>query len=226
MSAPKPHFLLFSEAHRRSGSATDPSGVGPILAQADNSPPRGKWRFVLESLDSGKRLEVSDEEGEAGRDRLDLLAVVRGLEALDQPSRVTLVTPSRYVTRGLRYGLPQWRENQWRWERFGQLAPVNNSDLWQRIDGALRYHTLDCRMWRYDPPAESVEAVAERSPAENIAAAASDGVARPRGAPPRKIARRRPNRFWPRLKSAAQRLVSSGRRRYCAAGAGGVSVAH
>ena len=77
-------------------------------------------------------------------------AIVRGLEALDQPSRVTLFTASRYVARGLRFGLESWRESDWQWERFGQMQPVKNADLWQRIDQAMRFHQVDVRTPRYD----------------------------------------------------------------------------
>jgi hypothetical protein len=73
------------------------------------------------------------------------LAIVRALESLDQPSRVTLVTASRNVRRGLTYGLPLWRESAWQWERYGQMTPVKNGDLWRRIDRALAIHALDCR---------------------------------------------------------------------------------
>jgi len=100
---------------------------------------------VLESVDGRDCLQAEDVESETSGDRLALLAVVRGLEALDQPSRVTLVTNNRYVARGLRFGLREWRENQWRWERFGQMMPVRNGDLWRRIDHALRYHHVECR---------------------------------------------------------------------------------
>jgi ribonuclease HI len=134
MSIPRPHFLLFSDSVSESG--TDPQG--PHAS-------RGAWRFVLESVDGEEKLEVEDDEPHVAGDRLDLLAVVRGLEALDQPSRVTLVTSSRYVARGFRYGLQEWRENGWQWERYGQMAPVRNGDLWQRVDRAIRYHRVDCR---------------------------------------------------------------------------------
>jgi len=134
MSIPRPHFLLFSDAVSEPGPESQDPRTG-----------RGAWRFVLEAIDGEDKLEVEDEEPHVGGDRLDLLAVVRGLEALDQPSRVTLVTSSRYVARGLRYGLSEWRENDWQWERFGQMAPVRNGDLWQRVDRALQYHRVDCR---------------------------------------------------------------------------------
>jgi ribonuclease HI len=143
MSASAPHYLLFSESRldRR------PSG--------DRSPETqevGQWRFVLESVDGATRLEADDKEPEFDENRLELLAVVRGLEALNEPSRVTLVTRSRYVTRGFRYRLDQWRENNWCWERFGEMTPVRNRDLWRRIDRAMQYHRVECRVWRFDAP--------------------------------------------------------------------------
>jgi ribonuclease HI len=111
-----------------------------------------EWRFVLEALDGSARLEAADEEPDVEPDRLELLAVVRGLEALNQPSRVTLVTPSRYVSRGFRFGLNEWRENDWQWERFGEMAPIKNGDLWRRVDRAMRFHKVECRTWRFDAP--------------------------------------------------------------------------
>ncbi len=132
MNVAKPHYLLFSESCRKSQ--------------------QGQWRFVLQLIDGTEQFEAADAEPDARGERLELLAVVRGLEALAQPSRVTLVTPSRYVNRGLNYGLAEWRVNGWRWEHYGEMVPVKNRDLWQRVDSALRFHQLDCRTWRFDPP--------------------------------------------------------------------------
>jgi ribonuclease HI len=110
----------------------------------------GRWRFVLRALDGSDRLVAEDMEPDVHGERLELLALVRGLEALAQPSRVTLFTPSRYIRTGIRSGLPEWRRNGWRWEYFGQMVPVKNCDLWQRVDRALRFHELECRSLRVD----------------------------------------------------------------------------
>ncbi len=143
MNVPAPHFLLFSEARATRAEASTASNDS------------GLWHFVLESVDGSSKLEATDEEPELDPERLELLAIVRGLEALDQPSHVTLVTRSRSVTRGLRFGLDRWRENGWQWECFGKMAPIKDSDLWQRVDQALRFHQVRCRTWRFDPPEES-----------------------------------------------------------------------
>lgn len=129
-----PHFLLLTQ--------TQPSPDPEIRG--------GLWRFVLEQFGSSNRIEVSEVEPGIWGERLQLLAVVRGLEALEQPSRVTLVTPSRFVGNGIRRGLSTWRENRWQWERFGEMTPIKHCDLWKRIDQALQYHQVNCRIWEFE----------------------------------------------------------------------------
>ena len=136
MKQTAPHFLLLTQAQ----SNPDPHGRGGI------------WRFVLEQIGSTIRIEVSEEEPGVWGERLQLLAVVRGLEALEQTSRVTLITPSRFVGNGIRRGLAQWRNNGWQWERFEEQAPIKHCDLWKRVDHALQFHQVNCRIWDFDEP--------------------------------------------------------------------------
>ncbi|MBI3837484.1 MAG: hypothetical protein HY288_06080 [Planctomycetia bacterium] len=148
MRVAAPHFLLFSESCRKSS--------------------QGQWRFVLQSLDGTEQFEAADAEPNARGERLELLAVVRGLEALAQPSRVTLVTPSKYVNRGLTYGLEEWRANDWQWEHYGEMVPVKNRDLWQRVDRALSFHKLECRTWRFDLPHLAANASDKQTPSSHM----------------------------------------------------------
>ena len=152
MSPSTPHYLLYC----RSGDRDEP----------------GRWWFVLRTTNGLGQHEARDVEPKIRGERLELLTLVRGLEALDQPSRVTLMTASRYVREGIRYGLPQWRGNGWRWELFGEMVPLKNRDLWQRIDRAMQFHQVECRSWRIDPPHEPVTAPdwgRKRCPAIRIA---------------------------------------------------------
>jgi len=139
MNVPRPHFQLYSHA-----------SASRAAAHAGSDDSSGEWRFILKREDGQVEAQAADEEPGTPADRLELLAIVRGLEALDQLSRVTLFTASRYVARGLRFGLESWRESDWQWERFGQMQPVKNADLWQRIDQAMRFHQVDVRTPRYD----------------------------------------------------------------------------
>jgi ribonuclease HI len=129
MQASLPHFLLQAETYR--------SGRG-----------LPRWRFNLQGVGSDQRLTAADNESTTRRSRLELLAVVRGLEALDAPSRVTLLTRSRYVTSGIRRQLAQWRANNWQWERFGEMTQIRDYDLWRRVDRALEFHTVECCVWQ------------------------------------------------------------------------------
>jgi ribonuclease HI len=148
MSVPAPHFLLFSSARH-----TRP----PHESNA------GQWHFVIRASDGTTTLEAEDAESEVSRDRLELLAIVRGLEALEQPSSVTIITSSRYIQRGLLHGLVNWRENGWQWERFGALTPVKNADLWRRIDHAMRFHAVRCRVISAKTTAANAPAATDHS---------------------------------------------------------------
>jgi ribonuclease HI len=154
MTAPAAHYLLFAEAT-----------IDPSLG--------GSWRFVLENVATGETFSATDFEPIECHERLELLAVVRGLEAIDHTARVTLVTKSRYVNRGLKRGLNDWRANGWQWERFGRVVPVRDHDLWKRVDRALNYHQVDCRLWQFAAE-EEAEATALVPEVESVV------VARPR----------------------------------------------
>jgi ribonuclease HI len=134
MDTRRPHYLLYSHTDTRSQS--------------------GSWKVVLRSSDGKVLFEAGDTEPNTQGERLELLAVVRGLEAIEGPARITLATASRYVRRGLAYGLQEWRTNGWSWEWFGRMVPIKNRDLWQRLDRALQFHDVQCRQWRLDPPHE------------------------------------------------------------------------
>lgn len=173
MSVRAPHYLLFSEARQRSKPLFSPDASEQKVSTTGSRGPsssrrisgtrkQGAWRFVLESVEGEDKFEALDEEPEVSGDRLELLAVVRGLEALDQPSRVTLVTRSPYVARGFRFGLNEWRENDWRWEHYGEYTQVQNHDLWQRVDRAMSFHKVECRIWRFDSAHAESESAASR----------------------------------------------------------------
>src|SRR5262245_32081383 len=123
MSVPAPHFLLYPKAvcRRAVGTLARSASEGfvdgrEIDTRNSEASHLSQWRFVLRLPGGEKSLEAADVEDGASTERLELLAIIRGLESLDQPSRVTLVA-SGHVERGLKYGLAQWRENDWQWER-------------------------------------------------------------------------------------------------------------
>lgn len=108
------------------------------------------WRFLLVTLGSegqSSTVSGSDLVESSTALRAELLALVRGLEAIDGPGQVKLFSGSRHIRRGMTRGLAQWKLQDWHWERFGRRVPVRDCDLWQRIDHALQFHTVECQAW-------------------------------------------------------------------------------
>lgn len=127
-----------------------------LFTETIQSPARSPgWRFMLHDLDAQHTVSASDIEPDVNGERLELMAAVRGLESLDGPSQVTLVTASNYVRRGIARGLKQWKANNWKWERFGRVVTVKDCDLWRRIDRALEFHQINARGWRFNLVADA-----------------------------------------------------------------------
>jgi ribonuclease HI len=156
MSVPAPHFLLHARAKRAGRS--------------------GRWAFSLESNDGSHSMKVEDTEPEISGERLELLALVRGLEALPQPARVTVVAANSRLNRMLNGGLEEWRANGWRWEHHGEMVPVKNADLWRRVDRALHFHEVRLRPRHDGVEAETPEIEALSAP--DIARRRRDGAHR------------------------------------------------
>ena len=142
-----PHYLLFPQSNRTSSV--------------------GAWQFTIRLADGSEQYQAADVEPGLHGQRLELLTVIRALESLDQPSQVTLVGCSEYIRNGMQYGLPEWQANGWRWECFGQMVPVKNGDLWQRMERALRFHQVECCRRRFDLPHGRFGG--ENSPADRLA---------------------------------------------------------
>jgi len=106
------------------------------------NPGPGGWAFLLRHPASGKELERSGAEPETTNNRMELLAVIRGLEALKRPTLVELVTDSVYVGRGLTQWLPRWKANGWRRHAGKQQPDIKNEDLWRRLDQLLAQHRV------------------------------------------------------------------------------------
>lgn len=102
----------------------------------------GTWHFALEQVDGTPVFSAGDQD-QGDLNRLTLLAAVRGLESIDGPSSVTLVSSSRYLIRSLADSLPRWRSGGFMWEHFGRRIDVQHADLWRRIDRAIAIHRVD-----------------------------------------------------------------------------------
>jgi ribonuclease HI len=106
------------------------------------NPGPGGWAFILRHPASGKELEESGGEPETTNNRMELSAVVRGLETLKRPSQVELFTDSVYVGKGISEWLSKWKANGWRRKERNKLVPIANEPLWRKLDALLAKHKV------------------------------------------------------------------------------------
>jgi ribonuclease HI len=96
------------------------------------NPGPGGWAALL--IAGGKRREVSGAEALTTNNRMELLAVIEGLNALKRRCAVQLYTDSKYVLQGATEWLANWKARGW---RTAAREPVKNQDLWERLDAAI-----------------------------------------------------------------------------------------
>lgn len=106
------------------------------------NPGPGGWAFILRHPASGKEMERFGAERKTTNNRMEMTAVIRGLEALKRPTRVELVTDSTYVGKGLTEWLAKWKKNGWRRRERDRWVEVKNEDLWRRLDELLAKHQV------------------------------------------------------------------------------------
>jgi len=106
------------------------------------NPGPGGWAYILRHEASGKEKEASGGEPETTNNRMELLAVIRGLEALNRPCRVELYTDSVYVGKGLSQWMASWKRNGWRRREGKSLKPIKNAELWRRLDELASQHQV------------------------------------------------------------------------------------
>ncbi len=106
------------------------------------NPGPGGWGVLLVAKKGDtvlKERELRGGEAETTNNRMELLAAIEALEALDRSSAITLVTDSAYVKNGITSWLANWKANGW---RTAGKKPVKNEDLWRRLDEAQNRHDV------------------------------------------------------------------------------------
>lgn len=107
------------------------------------NPGPGGWAYILQHPASGQARDSSGAEPRTTNNRMELMGVIAGLSTLKRPCRVELVTDSQYVAKGIHEWMPNWKRQGWMRKERGQLKPVVNLDLWQRLDELLSAHRVE-----------------------------------------------------------------------------------
>jgi ribonuclease HI len=101
------------------------------------NPGPGGWAAILRMGERERELSGGDKA--TTNNRMELMGVISGLEALKRPCTVTIHTDSKYVLDGASKWIHGWKKNGW---RTADKKPVKNVELWQRLDAALKPHKI------------------------------------------------------------------------------------
>ncbi len=101
------------------------------------NPGPGGWGAILRW--KGTEKELFGGEPETTNNRMEMLAVIRGLNALKRSCVVQVYTDSQYVQKGISEWIHGWKARGW---KTADKKPVKNDDLWRALDEAARRHTV------------------------------------------------------------------------------------
>ena len=117
--------ILYSDGSSRGNPG--PGGYGTILEYTD---PKGELHTR----------EYSEGFKETTNNRMELMGVITGLEALIKPCDVTVVTDSKYVADAFNQNwIDGWIKKDF---RRGKSDEVKNIDLWERLLKAMKPHNV------------------------------------------------------------------------------------
>jgi ribonuclease HI len=136
-----------------------------IVIHTDGSswpnPGPGGWAAIIQQ--PGKEEQViTGSEKHTTNNRMEIIAVARGLQQIQEPSDIKIYSDSQYVVNTIgcwKDGKPleesalvgwmvKWKALGWKKKAWkGKLEEVKNVDLWQEIDGLVRQHKSIELVW-------------------------------------------------------------------------------
>jgi ribonuclease HI len=124
------------------------------------NPGPGGWGVLLQA--GAQEKELFGGEPLTTNNRMELLAVIRALQALRRPSQLVIHTDSQYVQKGISEWIHGWKARGW---MTADRKPVKNVDLWRELDALAAGHRITWRWVRGHnghPGNERADALANR----------------------------------------------------------------
>lgn len=119
------HVDIFTDGSSRGNPG--PGGYGSILRFVDRN-----GRVHEKELSQGFRCTTNN--------RMELLGVIKALEALKSPCDITLYSDSQYVVNAFnQHWVEGWLKRGW---KNAKKEPVKNPDLWKRLLAAKKPHQM------------------------------------------------------------------------------------
>jgi ribonuclease HI len=101
------------------------------------NPGPGGWAAILRM--GAHEKEISGGDPDTTNNRMEMTAVIRGLNALIEPCEVDIHTDSKYVLDGMTKWLDGWQKRGW---KNASKQPVRNQDLWHELIESVSRHQV------------------------------------------------------------------------------------
>ena len=102
------------------------------------NPGPGGWCVIIKK--NNKVNEFFGGDLETTNNKMELTAVIKGFENLNNASEVLVKTDSTYVINGITKWLPNWKAKGW---INSAKKPVANKDLWEQLESLISNHKVD-----------------------------------------------------------------------------------
>ena len=106
------------------------------------NPGPGGWGVLMVAKEGSSVIKTRDLSGgtvETTNNQMELTAALMALEALEKPSKITIVTDSSYVKDGITKWIFAWKRNGW---KTAAKKSVKNEELWKRLENATQIHDV------------------------------------------------------------------------------------
>ncbi|MCD8299628.1 MAG: ribonuclease HI [Clostridiales bacterium] len=119
--------VLYTDGSAR-GNPDGPGGYGAVLQFTDS-----RGNLHEKEMSAGYRRTTNN--------RMELMAAIAGLEALNRPCQVELYSDSKYLTDAFnQHWIQGWVKRGW---KKADKSPVKNIDLWKRLLQAMEPHEVE-----------------------------------------------------------------------------------
>ena len=101
------------------------------------NPGDGGWGVLIKYENTSK--EIYGGEKNTTNNKMELMAAIEGLKALNESCKVNLTTDSKYVMQGITIWIDNWKKNNW---KSSTKKDVKNKDLWLLLDKYVSMHEI------------------------------------------------------------------------------------
>tara|TARA_A100001015_G_scaffold302760_1_gene391380 strand:- start:795 stop:1244 length:450 start_codon:yes stop_codon:yes gene_type:complete len=102
------------------------------------NPGPGGWAAII--IENGQERVFSGNDNMTTNNRMELLAIIKALESINENLELIIYTDSKYVINGITSWIKNWEANSW---KNSTKQPVKNVDLWKKLDMNAKKHNIE-----------------------------------------------------------------------------------